>query len=332
LQVNDQTLTLGNGATLGGVISGAGLLDCTNVAGGANSIYTFAKAVSLGVGTLEIAGAAIASIAASLSYGGIFVEAPNGTIALGSDTLTLSGTNLFSGGVINGPGTVLLSGTSALANVNILAGALVSVTGTATETSSITVGENPAGTNPPATAELQIAKGASYTLGENDSIFGNGTLAVAGTLTAASDGSSQLGPTLVDSGVITANLGTLDILSAVSGSGIFSIGKTGLLEFGNVSTIGASNLVSFTTGGGELLLENPASFNAGLANFSNGDIIELAGFASGSLTGSYANNQHTAITVSDGNDSTTLTFTTAQTLSAISFTVGPNGLAALVHH
>ena len=133
--------------------------------------------------------------------------------------------------------------------------------------------------------------------------------------------------------MIAANLGTLDVLSAVGGSGVFSIGTNGLLQFAASATFGGSNNISFTAGSGALTLDNPDKFAGTIVNFSEGDTIGLNNFIASSLAGTYANGADTQITFSDGQgDSVTLTFSTAQTLSSFYYTTGPQGLATINHH
>jgi hypothetical protein len=151
-------------------------------------------------------------------------------------------------------------------------------------------------------------------------------------LSASGDGIGTITTTVVDSGVISANLGTLDLIGAISGTGLFAIGTGGLLQFANTATFGNAASIGFTSGGGALVLDDPTAFAGVLENFSTGDNIGLAGFDPSTLTGGYANGADTEITFSDAHgDSVTLTFSTAQTLSNFSYNVGPEGLAT-VHH
>ena len=176
-----------------------------------------------------------------------------------------------------------------------------------------------------------IAKGATDTLEANASINGNGTLSVAGTLVAAANSSVLLGPAIVDAGTIAANLGTLTVLSAVSGAGVFSIGTGGVLDFASAGAITASNTISFTAGGGELKLDNLQTFNAELANFTTHDEIVLTQIDPGSITVTYGATHDQLVVTDSHGGSITLDFTAAQTLSSITTgTVG--GLAALIHN
>ncbi len=334
IRVNDQTLQLGDGGSLAGSISGAGTLQL-NTSG---AIYQIQSGLSITTGGLQVNGNVTLAMAANASYGGDF-QLNGGTIQLASNKLSLSGTTTISGGVLDGPGsgdgtgTLVASGSTTLSGLSVLAGAVLTVTGTAEQTGNIYIGEQSGLTVPASPEELVVAAGATYTLDANDSILNNGTLVVAGTLVASGDGSGTLATTVVDNGVIAANLGTLDVLSAVGGSGAFSIGTGGLLQFAASATFGGSNDINFTAGGGALTLDDPATFAATLVNFSTGDSIGLNDFSATSLAGSYANSGHTEITFSDTQgDSVTLTFSTAQTLSSFYYQTGPQGLATILHH
>ena len=198
---------------------------------------------------------------------------------------------------------------------------MLEVTGNAEQTASINV----------TSAELLVAGGASYALDANNSILGNGTLAVAGTLTAAGDGVETISTNVVDSGVIAANLGTLELSGAVTGSGAFSIGTLGLLQFGPSATVAASDSVSFTGGTGALVLDDPTTFSATIADFAKGDTIGLYGFGD-TLTFSPVQGFNTQINVSDGQgDSVILTFATAQNVNNFSYGAGPQGLTSVMH-
>jgi hypothetical protein len=323
LIINDQILTLQAGGSLGGAISGPGTLA---LQGGGGNTYTLAGTVASG-GLLVEAGAT-AAIQSSIGYAGFFAETAAGTVAVSGDTLTLSGTVSLAGS-IQGSGTVLVSGAGTLANVSVSQGATLSISGSTEQTASIQVGDNGQGSN----AELVIAKGGNYTLDANASITGNGTLAVAGTLTQNGNGISQIGDAIVNTGVIAANLGTLQALGAVGGSGTFSIGKTGFLDFTASSTFSAAGTVAFTAASGEMELDKPANFLGTISNFSAGDAIGLAGFNT-MITDAFVTGQpHNIVMFSDNaGDSVTLTFSTVQTLSQFFYGTGANGLATIFHH
>jgi len=333
IRVNDQTLQLADGGYLAGSISGAGTLQLD----GNSSVYQVQSGLGITTGGLQVSNNITLALTAGASYGGDF-QLNGGIIELGTNTLSLTGTTTISSGILDGPltgggtGTLVASGSTTLSSLIVQSGAVLSITGTAEQSGNVYVGEQSGLTQPASPEELVVAAGATYTLDANASILNNGTLLVAGTLVASGDGSGTLATTVVDNGVIAANLGTLDILSAVGGSGVFSIGTGGLLQFANTATFGGSNDINFTAGGGALTLDDPATFAATLVNFSTGDSIGLANFNEASLTGTYANGADTQITFSDGQgDSVTLTFSTAQTLTNFHYETGPQGLATILH-
>jgi hypothetical protein len=330
LVVNDQLLQLGGGGSFSGSISGAGTLMFSDFGG--TTVYQLNQGLSLTTGAWSLSVAADAMLTANVGYAGQF-SLNSGTVQLGGDTLTLSGGAALTAGEMTGPGTLVASGSSTLANISVLQSSVLDITGHAEQTATITVGDYPSLEQPPSAAELLISSGATYALDANNSIAGNGTLAVAGTLTAGGDGVSVIGATVVDSGVIAANLGTLQLLSGISGSGAFSIGVNGMLQFDSTATIAASNSIDFTSGGGALILDNPAAFLGTIDDFATKDTIGLYGFDPGSLTGSYANAADTQITFSDAyGHSTTITFGSAQNLTNFTYEAGPQGLATILHN
>jgi hypothetical protein len=320
LQVNDQLLILQAGGILGGSISGAGTLALQG------AIYGMSGKIA--TAGWEVEAGATAVIQSNLSYAGFFAETNGGIIAVNGDTLTLSGTAVLSN-IIEGPGTVLISGAGTLgSNFTLEQGATLTITGSTEQLNTITVGDP----NPPSTAELNIAAGGTYTLDAGASITGNGTLAVSGTLTQNGNGTSGISDTIVNKGIIAANLGTLNIMGAVGGSGTFSIGTSGYLNFTASETFTSAGTIAFTSGGGELVLNNTTNVLDVLSNFSTGDTIALPGFNAGTLTDAFGSS-HDIVKFSDTQgDSVTLTFTTAQTLSQFYFGTDANGAAAIFHH
>jgi len=320
LHVNDQLLQFGDGGSFGGSVSGAGTVQFNDFDGG--TTYTLDSGLAISTDGWQISNNITTILAANVAYAGEF-DLGAATVDLSGDTLTLSGTATITGATLAGPGTMVISGSGTINGASLQQGAVLAITAAAAQVGGLTVG----------TATLSIDAGATYTLDANQSISGNGTVSVAGTLLASGDGAGTISTSVVDSGVIAANLGTLDLISAVGGSGVFSIGTLGTLEFGTLSTIAASDTVSFATGGGALVLDTPDNFAATVANFSHGDEIALGGFSVGnSLTATFANQSDTAVTFSDSSGHTvTLTFSTAQTLSNYSYGAGPLGFETITH-
>ena len=228
---------------------------------------------------------------------------------------------------ITGTGTVLDSGDTTLSALTLLNGATLDVTGTAEQGPiNVTVG---------ATAILEVAATSLYSLDANQSILGLGTLDVAGTLSAMGDGTTLLAPAIVDAGTISNNLGTLDVMSTVSGNGNFMIGATGTLEFAQSGTITASNSVSFTGAHSQLILSdeanNTVTFGAVLDHFSTGNSIELYDFSAASESLSMVTS--TQWVVNDGNgNSITLNFGSAQSTATLYLGSTADGRVLVLHH
>jgi hypothetical protein len=213
--------------------------------------------------------------------------------------------------------------------MNVTANAVLQIGGTATQIGALQVGDATGNS----AAELVIAKGATDTLAAFSAIQGNGTVVVDGTLLATNDAVSQISDSIVNAGTIAANLGTLQVAGSVSAgsTGLFTIGSAAVLEFSNTCTIGIATGISFA-GAGTLLIDDLQGFGATIENFGLGDTIQVSGLNGSSLTGTYGNTAHTQITLSDGSTNTlVLNFSTAQTLSAFSFSAGVNNIATITH-
>lgn len=317
LEINDQVLQLQDGGTLGGTVSGQGSLVLQN------STFTLQSGLSLATAALQFQNATV-DLAANESYSAYFVD--NGTVNLGTETLSLSGTTVLNNATIAGAGTLIAAGTTTIGFVGLQTGATLDVTGSA---------EQIAGSVTMTNASLVVATAGSYTLENGQAITGTGTLSVAGSLTAAGDNTDTINVgAIVDTGTIAANLGTLNLSGAISGSGKFTIG-TAQLDFTANSTFtagGAVPSVAFTNGGGDLLIGDMSSFAATVANFASGDIIEIAGMQANSITGTYGNAAHTQLLITDAaHDALTLNFSTAQTLSSLTFGAAADGLASITH-
>jgi fibronectin-binding autotransporter adhesin len=344
LTVNNSTLTLNGTGTLGGVIDGHGELDL-------NGTYTLAAGLAVSVGELNtIAGTIL--LGENLTDAGMWAQS-GGDIFLAGNTLTVAGNTSLEGGTLSGTsiiqtlgtvlGSMVDSGTVTLGDGFAVSMATLTITGHADQIGDITIGDStnvvpapPGGTLPPSLATLQIAAGASYNLDDSVNINSNGTLAVSGTLSAFGT-ASVIGPSVIDNGGIFAEGTALKFLGPVSGTGSLVIGGGGALDF--AGAVGASNTVSFTTGTGSMLLEDPASgtntlaFEASVAGFTTGDFIEFSNLqAKLSAITLTLNGAGTVATLTDTlNDTATVTFTTAQTLSKLSIGFGSHGDIALFH-
>jgi fibronectin-binding autotransporter adhesin len=321
IEIDDRTVFLANGGTLAGKITGAGTLA---LSGGT---FTGASGLSIGSGALALQANATLALTVNESFGGYVADAGTLSIASGA-TLSLTGTTLIDGNAaLSGGGTLLTSGDTTLSALTIGVGANLMIAGTAEQgPNNVTVGAGGA---------LTVTSSGNYTLDANQSIQGSGVLDVAGTLTANSNGNSVLNPAIVDAGQIVAALGTLTVTGIVTGHGGFTISATGTLDFSNSATITASNTVSFGAGGGLLILQDEANgvvnYGATIANFAAHDGIQFADLTASSTTITEMDGG-LQYTIADANNSVTLTFTTAQTPSALFIGTTSDGHAILMHH
>jgi hypothetical protein len=327
LTSNNSTLALAGGASLGGTVNGTGLLDLTN-----SGTYVLANGLALSTAALSIddTNGGTVTLGGNLSYANIFTE-HTGTLSLGGYALALTGTAGFDGGVIAGSGTLASAGATTLSGVAIIENAAVSVTGAAEQVGNIFVGDNGFGGNTHSAATLNIAKGATYTLDDNGSIFNNGTLSVAGTLVTSAAGTSEIDTSVVDNGLIQAGSGEMLFLGNITGTGTLGMGASTVLDFRAGATIAGTDKVSFGGAGGDLVLENPGNFAATLAGFSAGDLIEVAGLNFSTLNAPVIAGKTVTLSDNSGDASVTLTFSTAQTLSSLGLEIGPHGYVALTH-
>ncbi|MBL6458515.1 autotransporter domain-containing protein, partial [Belnapia sp. T6] len=272
--LGSNTLTVSGGGTYNGVIGGTGGFTAsggTMTLGGANT-YTGATTITGGTLALNGVGDISASSGVQQSAGTVFdiaaasgdrtVQALNGSgqVALGANTLTVSGGGTYNG-VIGGTGGFTASG-----NTMTLGGANT-YTGLTT-----------------------ISGGTLALSGAGDISASSGLLQAAGTLfdIAAANGNRTI-QTLNGSGQVALGANSL----AVSGGGSYggSIGGTGGLNVtgGNLTLSGSNSYSGGTniTGGTLTLGANNVLLATGAVNVGTGATFDLAGFnqAVGALTG-----------------------------------------------
>ncbi len=324
LVANSGMLTLSGGGTLAGSVTGSAALDITGS-------LVFANGLSLTTGELILDDGQIA-LQGNLAYTNDWAE-EGGTLALGGNTLSLSGITSLESGVIQGPGLVTVSGPAVIGqgpNVGqpfgLVQGAQLLLEGNTEQHGTITL------TGGSVAPTLTIASGATYTLDSgadigvpNSSVVG--TFVVAGTLVAAGAGLSVLTAAIVDNGVIRVSNGDLSFIGPLNGSGGVNISNGGTLELNDTSAV--HNAIGFGAGGGVLSLLHPTAFQSTIANFTSGDVVELQGFAFSNIT-PVINGNSVTLTEANG-QSMTLNFNTAQTASSLMIGEGPHGGLALIH-
>ena len=329
LAANDQMLALNGGGTLAGRLTGAGMIDLNA------GTYALSSGLSLLSAGLEVTGAAVAVLQANESYAGDFQTINSATIQLGGKTLNLTGTAELTQGYMTGPGTLAVAGAATIGAITVAGDGTLSVTGTAEQLGNMQLGSNPGTAS---AASLSIGSSGIYTMDAGASIYGSGTLSVTGgTVIADGNGTSIIQGSIVDAGTIAANLGTLSIQGSVTatgaGTGSFSIGSAGFLDFSNTATISLFTYVTFGGAGAQLRIDDIKDFGATLKNFATGDAIQIGGLNGSAATLSYASADHTSILVTDtANNQITLQFASAQTLGSLSIGANASGIATLVHH
>lgn len=331
LAVDSGDLFLSGVGKLGGVVTGGATLDISGA-------YQFASGLKLSVGTVVLdyaneLGEVQATLDGNLSYADNWSQ-EGGTVSLQGYTLTLSGVTSLETGAIEGPGLVSSTGSAVLGSVgfSLLQGAQLELSGNTTQTGNVTL---TAGSSAPT---LTIGAGGTYTMdagadigGPNNSIAG--TVVVDGTLIAQGVGinpnpANIIAAAVVDNGKIQLSYGEMQFLSSLTGTGSVTLSNGATLDLLGSTTI--TNTITFGSGGGILDLGTPADYVGAISGFATGDMVELNGFdfsAGMSLT---TNGNTVTITEASG-QSTTLTFSTAQTLSQLTLGEGPHGWLSLVH-
>ena len=158
----------------------------------------------LAVHDVLISGATV-TLGQSITDAGIW-EQTGGTLALGGKILTLSGNVNLDGGVINGAGTVAVAGATEISNLALEGSAVLSNTGTITQTGNWYLGYNASDTS-----QLVNKAGANFTIANNSNIYGaaGAKLTNAGTLVKKGGGVSQIREATTNTGTITVTSGTL---------------------------------------------------------------------------------------------------------------------------
>jgi hypothetical protein len=263
VKIDSGTLTLGGSAasSLGGTISGATLL----LAGGTDSITASAK---ISVGQLELGGADV-TLAASFSQVGLFDES-SGTLAIGANTLTLSGPSGLTGGVISGSGAVHLGGATEFGGIVFEGNEKVVNTGTIDQDATSYVGYN-------GTDSISFTNGTAgvWRIDGDQTVSANANTAVdnEGTLIkTAGTGLGYFDSSITSSGTITISSGHLQFTGANNTIG-GTVNGAGTLDLAGGSTLFSSN-VTLSVGG--VLLDGAAVALGGILSYA-GDFAQTSG-------------------------------------------------------
>jgi hypothetical protein len=272
----DQASVTSTGAlNIDGAVTSTGTL---TVSAGTASIDMGAV---VSVKSLSLTGG-VTTLNESLTFQHTFTDAAGGTLAVdSSDTLTLEGSTRLSG-LIDGAGTI--SAGAATFNKGFVLGGtdLLSITGAANQTGSITIGDATA-----SAAKLTITKSGTWSIGGAFNIAeGTATtssLTVAGTLTkAGTTGKSTISLATTDNGLIEASAGTLDLAAALAGSGSLKIDASATLEVDAAAAKGLT--ATFNGATATLALKAPTTFASTIAGFAPTDTIDLIGITAKSAS------------------------------------------------
>ncbi len=328
LVVDTGTLSLIGQGTLGGTISGNAVLDISGQ-------FALSRGLSLSVGELILDAPSQtndiqASLGGDLSYAHDFAL-EGGTLALNGHTLTLSGVSTFGTGAIEGSGTMIDNGAATILGVSLIQGGNLQFNGATEQAGNIVL------TGGSTAPTLTVGTGGVYTLDNGVGIGGAnngvvGTLTVLGEVLAAGPGTSTIAAAVVNTGTIAISHGQMQFLGPLSGAGAISISAGAILDLDTSNSVSAS--IGFGSGGGLLYLYNPSSYDGTIGGFASGDAVELNGFAfsnNGTLPTLSVNGDKVSIAEPGGGPSTTLTFSSTQTLSQLMLGVGPHGGLAIIH-
>jgi fibronectin-binding autotransporter adhesin len=235
------TIEFDNGGSFAGTLSGAGTLA---FAGGAE---TFANGVSIaGAGEILFDGGTV-TLAGNETYSAGQLSEVSGRVLLGGHTLTAANASL-GGGIIDGAGTVSLTGTSTLSGNNgsgifsLGGGVVLNTAGVVNQNYTLYVDyASGAGftINNAAGATYNIT--GNYDVGDNNSNGVTSAFINAGTFDKLSTGLTQVQSVFTNTGTVTAASGTLQFNDGGSFTGTLSGAGTIALAGGATTLkVGAS--------------------------------------------------------------------------------------------
>ncbi len=304
-------LTNTGALTVAGGVGGTGSLA---ISGGTAAIDAGAK---ISVATWSLTGGTT-SLNESLTFKGAFSETAGATLTVATgDKFTLSGASSL-GGLINGAGTVTAANATLDKGLVIGGTDVLTITGAATQTGTITIGDATANA-----AKLSIAKGASLSIngafGIAEGTATTSSLTVAGTLIkSGATGRSVIALATTDTGLIKVATGTLDFAAALTGTGALKIAAGAVLEAD--STVAKTLTVNFNGATVTLALKAPSTFAATIAGFAPTDTIDLLKIAA---TGASINAKDQLVIVNGGATVAKLRLT--GTYTGATFTIGADG-------
>lgn len=292
---SDETLVLTGVLTLSGELRGAqaNFIDGT---------YNIETGSTLGVAKWDVLGSSIVNIHGNGDYYGTFDSLGGTTFDIASDSvLELEGDSTIAG-VFEGSGIL---GTSAPA---IADG--ITLESDVTWMNYSTVTQKQQTILDGASTLLDNYSGAVFDIIGNTGISTGSTAANlinAGTFEkTGGTGTSAIAVGVTNTGLIEVTTGTLDFMRAVSGAGTLEIAGAATMEFGAV--VASGQKLEFSGTGGDLMLSDPALFDAGISDFTAGDKIDLVNFSkatSVSFTEASGNTEG-VLTIAEGSDTVKL--------------------------
>jgi hypothetical protein len=263
--VDDGVVVNQGNLSLGGMVSGAGTLA---VAGGTVTVEPGA-ALSV-AGWMLTGGDTLLNEA--LTYAGAFTQGAGAVLTLTPQyTLAVTGPANF-GGALTGGGRITVANAT-VEDLAILGPLTFEDMGAVSQSGSVTVGGSHL-----RSATLAIDAGATWTIeggGIAKGASGVSIIDVAGTLSDTSAAASVVAVNIMDTGLIVASVGTLDLSGVLTGTGALSVENGATLKVDNAA--GSSLTLTFAGDSGTLALAAPKSFAATIAGFAAGDIIDLVG-------------------------------------------------------
>jgi hypothetical protein len=298
------SITLEDGGSLGGTLSGAGTID---LAGGT---FTVASKAVISVASLEIAGNGTSvTFGTTTKLGTTFTQLGGTTIDLAttSTELGLVGNSSLAG-TVTGTGFVAVSSTSTSSIDGLtLAGAakFEDYGGVVNQGGQITVGNTSS-----STAILEVISGSTYRITADVGISGTGSISNAGFFEKyEGNNTSTIDVLVTNTSKLEAASGTLDFAAnvtnngtaiALSGhtiafgaslssstgdAGVIDLSDGGLASFGGY--VGSSQTLSFLDSSiSEATLSAPSEFAATIKGFGGSNALFLSGLSN--VTGSYS--------------------------------------------
>ncbi len=277
VQITTGTISFANALSNAGLIGGSGTAALIN-----GCTATFSAGTTLSVAQFVLTNSASLSLATSLSYAGVFVDAAAGgntTLNLGSNTLTLTGkADSFSGSfgapTLTGSGTLVSAGTLSLANLTLGGTVTFDNTGTADQVNTVTLGDgsgNAASIVNAASGIYDFTQDTSLNIGaDTGAIFSN-----SGTLEKTqSNGSSTIAPVVVNGAKasILANSGEINFSNALQNAG--TIGGAGVVAL--INSCAATFSAGTTLSVAELVLTNSAALTLGTSLSYGGIFVDAS--------------------------------------------------------